>query len=375
MHVLIPVLHRPDRPTGVCRHGANLAQGLAECDEVSKVTVIIGAWQTHYFAHGFGLTSSKIRLVDVDIKNSSIGRNQWFLTDLPKLANRLCPDIVHLSFPLPFVRQWFNCPVVATIHDLYPYEYPQNFGFPQVWFNQWFLNQCINQSDGLSCVSKTTLEALKTHFPKMDQRKPLRVIYNSVENNSGQSNPPQVLKDQQHRLFILGVAQHRKNKNLDLLIRAYNALLKNNKIDSETQLILVGSPGPETSSLHQLVNSLDLQDQITFLSGLDDSKLNWLYEQATLFVMPSSTEGFCLPLIEAQAAGCPVVCSDIPIFHEIASPQCHYFDLNDSPLENLITAIAEALVYPESRKPFINTAFKQEITSQQYLDFYRCLLN
>ena len=49
MHILIAALHRPSKPTGVCRHAANLAQCLADTKEVTKVTLIVGAWQRHYF--------------------------------------------------------------------------------------------------------------------------------------------------------------------------------------------------------------------------------------------------------------------------------------------------------------------------------------
>jgi glycosyltransferase involved in cell wall biosynthesis len=352
-----------------------LALGLAERDEVCQVSVIIGVWQTPYFASSFGLTSSKIKLIEVDIKNSSSVRNRWFLTGLPQMANHLRPDVVHLSFPLPILRRWFNAPVVATIHDLYPYEYPQNFGYPQVWFNQGFLNWCVNQVDGLSCVSKTTLAALETYFPKLAPQKPLEVIYNSVEIAPDEPTLPTAFQGNYSQPFILGVAQHRKNKNLDLLVRAYAALLQDHSIEPGTRLILVGSTGPETAALHQLVSTLELTESVNFLSGLSDNELSWLYQQAALFVMPSSTEGFCLPLVEAQAAGCPVVCSDIPIFREIAGPQCWYFSLDSQALPNLINAVRKTLASNQPRQRFINPLFSRATTTQQYLTFYHKLIS
>lgn len=370
MHILIPVLHRPEKPTGVCRHGVNLAQCLAERDQVSRVTVIIGSWQADYFATSFNLTSPKIKLIDIDIKNSSTIRNLWYLRDLPRLANQLQPDIVHLSFPLPIVRRWFKASLVATIHDLYPYECPQNFGYPQVWFNQWFLRQCVGQCHGLSCVSGVTLAALQMYFPRLRSQKPMRVIYNSVDFAEGDSTRPALLPQSSDTPFILGVAQHRQNKNLDLLIRAYDRLRQEQRLAPGTQLRLVGSNGPETEALHHLVQTLKLQDQVLFLSGISDGELRWLYEQAQLLVMPSSTEGFCLPLVEAQTLGCQVVCSDIPIFHEIASPQSHYFSLAETPLLNLVSAMGRALAQPTDRQRTLNPAFLNHVVAQHYLDLY-----
>jgi glycosyltransferase involved in cell wall biosynthesis len=371
MHVLIPVLHRPEKPTGVCRHAVNLAQGLAERAEVTRITLIIGAWQQDYFSSSFDLKADKINLIEIDIKNSSVSRNLWFLFGLPRLAKQLQPDIIHLSFPFPFIRQWFSVPVVATIHDLYPFECPENFGYPQVWFNQGFLHQCISQSDGLSCVSKTTLQALERYFPKASWGKSLTVIYNSVDFQATSPTKPQQLSLEDRQPFFLSVAQHRKHKTLDSLIRAYARLREQHQISPEARLILVGSPGPETASLHQLINALKLQKHIQLVSGLTNGELRWLYENASCFVIPSATEGFCMPLLEAQALGCRTVCSDIPIFREVVGHHGHYFSLENSPLDNLTMAIEKALAHPDPPQSFLHPQFLQETVTQNYLDFYR----
>ena len=107
MHVFIAALHRPIKPTGVCRHAVNLALCLAET-EVTKISLVIGAWQADYFKTAFALESDKIELVIVDIKNSSLVRNLWFINGLPKLANQLNADVVHLSFPFPFLKNRFK---------------------------------------------------------------------------------------------------------------------------------------------------------------------------------------------------------------------------------------------------------------------------
>jgi hypothetical protein len=52
-----------------------------------------------------------------------------------------------LLFPIFIWRSLFNCPTLTTIHDLYPYEFPENFGYPNVIFNQLFLKQCINHTN------------------------------------------------------------------------------------------------------------------------------------------------------------------------------------------------------------------------------------
>lgn len=370
MHVLIPALHRPTKPTGICRYAANLAQCLAETEFVENVTLVVGSWQRDYFEDLF--SSRKIKLVDVSIKNSSISRNLWFLFELPKLSDQLKPDIVHMSFPFPFIKSSFSPPIISTIHDLYPFECPENFGYPFVWFNQLFLKICIFNSDSLSCVSQVTLSDLKLYFPNIN--KSIDVIYNSVEFKDGKAIVPTQLGSQVGYPFLLWVAQHRKNKNIDLLLEAYAQLLEIQALDASTRLILVGSPGPETDKLCKQIESLGLQNSVLMLSSISDSGLQWLFQHCEVFVAPSSTEGFCIPLAEALYFGCRVVCSDIPIFREVAASNCTYFDLHSQPVNNLIKAIIKSLELP-CPEQFKNQLFSRTYTAQQYLKLYEEVLN
>lgn len=371
MHILIPALHRASKPTGICRYAANLAQSLTENTQVTQVTTIIGSWQKHYFEKL--ISSTKIHLIDVDIKNSSVSRNIWFLSTLAKLSNQLKPDIVHMSFPIPFIQSNFNAPIISTIHDLYPFDYPENFGYPNAWFNQLFLRMCVRNSQGLTCVSQATLKDLKVHFPNL--RKPINVIYNVVDFSNINPIHPKEFHGQLNSPFLLLVAQHRKNKNISLLLEAYHhLLLEARSLSPLTRLILVGSPGPETESLCKQIDSLGLQERVLMLSSISDGELKWLFQNCEVFVAPSSTEGFCIPLAEALHFGCRVVCSDIPIFQEVASCNCTYFDLQSAPVRNLSLAISKALKLPRGQI-LDNKIFSRPYTAQQYLELYAKILH
>ena len=374
MHVLIAALHRPLKPTGVCRHAVNLANCLAQRSDITQISLIIGVWQQDYFAQAFAFPSQKIKLINVDIKNSSLARNNWFLWGLPQLVKKINPDIVHLSFPLPFFKGKFSIPIVATIHDLYPYECPENFGFPQVWFNRLFLKQCINNSDGLACVSRITLDRLKFYFPYLKAQQIVEVIYNYVDLNlecSAQKAPPPLLKSSS---FLLTVAQHRQNKNLDLLIKAFAKLLNTRQIDGDYQLVIVGSSGPETKNIQDLIRELALETQVLLLSAISDRELCWLYQNCRAFVISSSTEGFCLPLAEALYLKRRVVCSDIPIFREVGSTECTYFSLEDKVVDNLVRAIAQSLDKSPVRDSSSSERFNKSKIAQQYLNLYSRLV-
>jgi len=375
MHILIVVLHRPLNPTGVCRHAANLARCLADLDPVSKVTLVTGVWQKDYFATAFALSSPKIKIVGIDIKNSSISRNLWYLFGLPKLVQKINPSIVHLAFPLPFLRSRFSCPVVATIHDLYPYQVPENFGYQQVLFNRLFLQQCIRSSDGLICVSKVTLNDLENYFPEVvSDRKRTSVIYNFVDFEQTESIQPKDLPKDFNAPYILSVGQHRKNKNFDLLLRAYAQLVHEHWFTVPTKLLIVGSLGPETDSLLNLIRELSLEDSVLMLSAIEDSELCWLYQNCQLFVMPSALEGFCIPLVEALHFLCKVVCSDIPIFREVGSSSCTYFDLAEDAVKNLAQAMTQSLELSTPGKADIHLRFSKTAIAAQCLQSYSELI-
>lgn len=375
MHILIAVLHRPTKPTGVCRYAANLARCLSNTEQITQITIVTGTWQRSYFKDAFLLSDEKIKIVDVDIENRSIARNIWFLFGLPKLVRRLAPDLVHLAFPLPFWRSLFPCPVAATIHDLYPYQFPENFGRWQALFNRLFLQICIHNSDALACVSQITLNYLNHYFPEIiNQGKKASVIYNFVDFDQVQARLPTALQNDYNYPFILCVGQHRKNKNLDLLIQAYVFLIGEGLLDEATKLIIVGSPGPETDNLTQLVQETSLEKMVLMLSAIDDDELCWLYQHSKLFVIPSSLEGFCIPLVEALYFSCKVICSDIPIFREVGSSSCTYFDLTGDPVKNLAQSIRQTLESNSLSRTDVNLKFSKTAIADQCLRFYAELI-
>lgn len=76
---------------------------------------------------------------------------------------------------------------------------------------------------------------------------------------------------------------------------------------------------------------------------VSDSQLANLYENAEALVFPSFMEGFGLPALEALVHGCPLIVSDIPLFHEILGDIPRYFNPHDE------HALVECLKNPPQR--------------------------
>jgi glycosyltransferase involved in cell wall biosynthesis len=372
MHILICAVSSSRQPSGICRHAANLARLLAARNEVSTITLLVGSWQTKYFSGAFGLNGTKLRMVPVDASPSAVARNMWYLRQLPSMAREYRPDVVHLSFPIPFDPHRLNYPVVTSLHDLYPYDIPENFAWSRVFFNRMFLRQCLRYSASIVCISEFTLQRLRLFLPNIASTKALR-IYQSVEFGSVKKQKPAV-PEINGRPFLLAVAQHRKNKNLDLLLEGFADLRERGGQWEETGLLIVGSSGPETARLKRIVEQLSLQEHVLFIAGVTDSELSWLYTNCEMLIAPSTIEGFGLPVVEGLQCGARVLCSDIPAFREAAGNAVHYFDLcSSSPAKRL--ADAAIVAYQESAKRLEGRErFSADSIAHQYVSLYSKLL-
>lgn len=307
----------------------------------------------------------------IAIANSSLARNRWFAFELPQIAIRYDPDVVHLGFPMPIFRSRFACPVVVTVHDLYPFDWPEAFRRFNGFCKRIFFRQCMKESDAVACVSESTRAALERHFPELSSRVPVRLVHNYVDFSlSGDAFPHEV----NQRPFLLAVAQHQPNKRLDLLLLAFAQLRREKLVSQELLLLVVGSTGAQSDALLKLAKSLQLDACVQWLPSLPDSRLASLYKSCEVFIASSCIEGFCLPLLEAMSFNCRIVASDIPVFHEIAGDSPVYFDISHAAVESLLSAIVTALdSSPNAMRHAVK--FCREKTAAECLALYSLLLH
>jgi len=340
MHLLLASVSSATSPAGVCRHAANIARGMAANPSVDKVTMFVGEWQSTYFREDFSLNAARLDIQSVFIANTSIARNFWYFHTLPILARKLNADIVHLAFPMPIQRS--GVPIVVSLHDLYPFDIPRNFGPHRAWLNRTALRLCLKNAAAIACVSEPTRTRLHQLFAWLNPAR-TTIIPNSVSLPSPSVQLPESLKGSP---YLLCVAQHRANKNVALLIQAFRLALDHNIIPPTFKLVIVGNEGPETPTLHHAAAESRLSDRIVFLRNLPDAVLAALYAHCELLIAPSLLEGFGLPVAEAVAAGCRIVCSDIPAFRSLAPSDSAFFDPTDTTAASLLAAIKRALIAP-----------------------------
>lgn len=339
MRILLVGLHRFTQPFGLCRYTANLFSSLKREKEI-QVILVLGEWQRKYYEQALRLNVDDTDIVWVDLEKPGLSRYRWYLRDAPKLARQVNATLVHAAFPMPFIRSLFPCPVVTTVHDLYAYDSPASIGYPNVWLNKFVLQQNIRSSDAIISISQFTKNSLRRWFPDLEARMPLPVVYQGVSAGMMESVKSEGPKTGSGGRFLLCVAQHRKNKNLDLIIDAYCKALERGVIHESMRLVIVGSDGPETPRLRPM---MERNKGVRSLSAIPEEQLVDLYRSCDALICASSIEGFCLPVAEALSFSRRVVCSDIPVLREVAGERGTYFALEPRSSDALVEAISECL--------------------------------
>ena len=174
----------------------------------------------------------------------------------------------------------------------------------------------------------------------------------------------------QTRPFVLHVGSNLRRKNRDGALRIF-ALCKEKW---NARLVFVGEA--LTPELLTLAESLGISDRLAQVPDASDELLEALYNRAVALLYPSRFEGFGWPVIEAQACGCPVVCSNSGPLPEAAGDAGLYHDPDDetgfaADLLRLGDPAERAIWSEKSLRNAERFSTKRMVS--QYIDIYRSL--
>lgn len=176
--------------------------------------------------------------------------------------------------------------------------------------------------------------------------------------------------------FILYVGNLKPHKNVKTLLRAFAHLRKRRRLCHS--LLIVGDDPRWKSAVVDECLSLGIGDCTIFAPNVSQSVLPHIYAAADLLVMPSTVEGFGLPVLEAMACGTPVVASSAASLPEVGGNAARYFD--PSRADELAIQIERILQSPELqislRDLGIQRArqFSWEEAARRHLELYSELL-
>jgi len=265
----------------------------------------------------------------------------WLQLVLPLQARRHYLDVFHA--PAFITPLFLSRPCVLTLLDAT--EYAAARPRDRLWnlYVRVLATFGARRAARVITISHHAANDLQ-HFLHVPHNK-LRITYLGVAPHFRRLAPTDTARalreygvDEPYLLFV-GAGDTRKNYHalLDAL-----RLLRAEGLAS-LPLVVTGKPTPEFRHLAS-GNTAHERLDVRFLGFVSEQMLVALYNRAVLLVYPSRYEGFGLPVLEAMACGCPVVCANTSALPEVAGDAALLID-PDNPI-SLATAIAAVLTDP-----------------------------
>lgn len=241
--------------------------------------------------------------------------NIYFLS--PKLAGWLSKNarrytLIHahsyhtpLAFQAAVISRYYRLPFVVTtyFHGSGHTPFRNLLHLPYRLFGGWMLRQ----ADQLICISKSEQILLHTRFGDALSS---TVIPVGIEGEKIQKT--EAVKRNPGKRIVLVVTRLEQYKQVDRLVRALLYL------PPDYRVVIIGK-GPVQAGIESLACALKVDGRIHMFGSLPRAELLQWYRSADVFVSLSQKESFGIAVLEAAAAGLPVVLSDIPAHRELAS--------------------------------------------------------
>ncbi len=280
----------------------------------------------------------------------------WEQTVLPLEAARYRLDVLfNPGFTLPWLAP---CPSVTLFHDLQHKRHPEYFQRLDLPFWRLFLWAAAHRSRHLIAASEATRADLQ-NFYRIGS-KSITVIPHGVGQRFFALDRSSI------EPYLLYVATLHPHKNHERLLRAYA------RRPRRERLVLAGMAGFHAHAVRALIAELRLDDTVHLTGWIPREELYELYAHAYACVIPSTFEGFGMPVLEALAAGIPTACSDIPPLRESAGDAALFFDPFD---EDAIAASLDRITQDERLRQALTESgprqacsFTWERTARQTLE-------
>jgi glycosyltransferase involved in cell wall biosynthesis len=354
----------PDVVGGTETYARGLLYGLAQLDTQDKFIVFVNQESANWPLPD---ASNFSRVVCPVHATNRAWRYFFEQIRLPRLLKEHSVDVVHsLGYVSPILS--LTCPSVVTIHDLNYRAFGEQMRLIRRLVLSVVVRQSAFRSQRVITVSEFSRQEIIQAFD-IDPKEVISIheaprVWNS--SNTKHLSIERILESYRISLpYILAFSSPSPNKNISRLFQAIE------QADILHQMVLVGR-----RSAIEMPESLD--SSVVFTGYVPDEILQAIMSNAQMLVVPSTYEGFGLPVLEAMALGVPVACSNVASLPEVAGDAAIYFDpLSVDDMARKITKLATNVgLRKELReKGFQNLQrFSWEKTARGTLDVYRSVV-
>jgi glycosyltransferase involved in cell wall biosynthesis len=308
-------------------------------------------------------------------KRSFAVKEIWMQLWLPRLLERLHPDVCHFTNSIAPLS--IKVPYVLTVHDLSLVRHPEWHPWSRRIWMRHLLRPSIVRASGIICDSEATMKDLlawvdvdagSTWVVPLAAREPYFTV-------RPQRNKDEIRRRYRlNRPFFLYVGNIEPRKNLAQLVDAFG-----NLNPAGIDLVLAGRCAWKSRPVLRKARKLAAAGRVRMLDYVPEDDLPALYQSALAFVYPSLMEGFGLPVLEAMAAGLPVIVSDVEPLKSLVSDAGWFVRPGDA--RDLQAALAEAIRDSNKRVILADrgrekaTVYSWERTAKETMKCYEAVLS
>jgi glycosyltransferase involved in cell wall biosynthesis len=323
--------------------------------------------------------------------SSGMRKTYWEQFQLPQFFRKHNVDIMHFPYPSnPWhspARSETGTPTIVTVHDVIPWVMPEYRRRVATRLYQDRCKNALKSADRILTVSEASkFDVISTcQIPESK----ITVIYNGVA--------PQFLKKiptdhrtkiiqkygiNPNRPFFLYTGGYDERKNVRQIIDVFiEKIAPNYEID----LVLAGGKSLQAKlyeSFDYLTkksgsgNFSSLKGKLITTGFVDEEDFPALYQSCYAFLSLSKKEGFNLPLLEAAVSGSTIICSNIPVHHEVVDKAAIFCDQdNETALAEILTKlITDQNFYSSQKNLHFSSPFSWDKSAREVMNIYNQLI-
>ena len=239
-----------------------------------------------------------------------------------------------------------HIPRIGVVHDLSSYRVSKKYDPTRMFYLNKLQPYLGRSLDSIFAISNSTKADIVKYWKLSDSK--ITLNYNGLNKLADPDN--RILDKLELKNYILYVSRiEHPGKNHIGLIKAYENLPVSFK--EKYKLVFAGSDWSGAEIVKEYARKSPVNSQIIFTGYITSAELSSLYRHASIFVFPSFSEGFGLPLLEAMSVSVPCICANNSSLGEIGRDAVLTFDPNNT--QQICEQIQFVLNSPEQSSQMI----------------------